>query len=94
MTSKNKRHNKRSRTSSRKMKKNRGKDRGKGRDNRYYTEVGDPDRDSVDVRMEETFTKMGIPNTNKYDNQNGWLAIGVVGVIGVILLGGVVIRSR
>jgi hypothetical protein len=93
MTSKNKRHNKRSRTS-RKMKKNRGKNTGRGRDNRYYTEVGDSDRDSVDARMEETFTNMNIQNRHKYDNQYGWLAVGVVGVIGVILLGGVVIRSR
>jgi ElaB/YqjD/DUF883 family membrane-anchored ribosome-binding protein len=85
MTTKNKRHNKSPRKS-RKMKKTRGGD------NRYYNEVGDPDRDSVDERMEEKFK--GIPNTTKYDNQNGWLAVGVIGVIGVILLGVTVIKRR
>jgi len=84
MTAKHKRPNRRSR---------KGKGRGSG-DNRYYTEVGDPDRDSVDVKMEQKFTEMGIPNTKKFDKQNGWLAVGFVGVIGVILLGVTVIKRR
>ena len=88
MTRKYKRYNKRSI-------KTKVKGRGKrGGDNRYYTEVGDPDRDEVDVAMEKKFTEMGIPNTDKYDKQNGWLAEGIVGVIGVILLGVTVIKRR
>lgn len=84
MTAKHKRHSKRSRKS-----KVVGK-RGGEVDNRYYN-----DRDSVDTvdeKMKAWFS--GAPNTDKYDNQNGWLAIGVIGVIGVILLGVTVIKRR
>ena len=86
MTARHKRPNRRSRKT-----KVVGKRGGK---NRYYTEVGDPDRDELDVAMEKKFTEMGIPNTDKFDKQNGWLAIGVLGVIGVILLGVTVIKRR
>jgi ElaB/YqjD/DUF883 family membrane-anchored ribosome-binding protein len=84
MTAKHKRYNKKSRKS-----KVVGK---RGGDNRYYNEVGDPDRDSVDEKMEKWFT--GAPNTDKYDNQNGWLAIGVIGAIGAVLIGVSVIKRR
>jgi ElaB/YqjD/DUF883 family membrane-anchored ribosome-binding protein len=88
MTRKYKRYNKRSR-------KTKVKGRGKrGGDNRYYNDENNSDRDSVDERMEEVLTTIGVPNTDKYDNQNGWLAVGVIGVIGVILLGVTVIKNR
>lgn len=83
MTAKHKRHSKRSRKS-----KVVGKRGGEG--NRYYN-----DRDSVDTvdeKMKAWFS--GAPNTDKYDNQNGWLAIGVIGAIGAILLGVTVIKRR
>jgi hypothetical protein len=83
MTTKHKRHSKRSRKS-----KVVGKRGGEG--NRYYN-----DRDSVDTvdeKMKAWFS--GAPNTDKYDNQNGWLAIGVIGAIGAILLGVTVIKRR
>lgn len=86
MTARHKRHYKKSRKSK--------KSKVVGKGNRYYTEVGDPDRDELDVAMEKKFTEMGIPNTDKFDKQNGWLAIGVLGVIGVILLGVTVIKRR
>lgn len=88
MTARHKKHYKRSRTS-----KVKGKGK-RGGDNRYFTEVGDPDRDSVDEKAEKTFTNLGIPNTEIFDTQNGWLAVGIVGVIGVILLGVTVIKRR
>jgi ElaB/YqjD/DUF883 family membrane-anchored ribosome-binding protein len=91
MTTKHKRHNKRSRKT---KVKGTVKGTGRGRDNRYYTEKNNSDRDSVDEGMEEVLTTIGIPNTDKYDNQNGWLAVGVVGVIGVIMLGITVIKRR
>ena len=84
MTAKHKRHSKRSRKS-----KVVGKRGGEGH-NRYYN-----DRDSVDTvdeKMKAWFS--GAPNTDKYDNQNGWLAIGVIGAIGAILLGVTVIKRR
>jgi ElaB/YqjD/DUF883 family membrane-anchored ribosome-binding protein len=82
MTTKHKRHNRKSRKS---------KVVAKGK---YYNSSNNSDHDSVDKSMEKVFTNMGIPNTDKYDNQNGWLAVGVVGVIGVLLLGVTVIKRR
>jgi ElaB/YqjD/DUF883 family membrane-anchored ribosome-binding protein len=60
--------------------------------NRFYNNSNDSDRDSVDERAKRIFE--GAPNTNKYDNQNGWLAISVLGIIGVVLLGVTVIKRR
>jgi hypothetical protein len=90
MTSKNKKHNKRSRKT-----KVKGK---RGGENRYYNE-NNPDRDSintvdsVDEGMKEVFTTLGIKNEGEPINK-GWLAVGVVGVIGVVLLGVTVIKRR
>jgi hypothetical protein len=90
MTATHKRHNKKSRKS--RKSKVVGK---RGGDNRYYNNSNDSDRDSVDEGMNDVFTKLGIPNTDSYEmGQNGWLAIGVIGVIGVVLLGIKVAKGR
>ena len=86
MTAKNKKYNKKSRKT-----RGVGKKGGEG-DNRFYNNSNDSDRDSVDERAKRIFE--GAPNTNKYDNQNGWLAISVLGIIGVVLLGVTVIKRR
>jgi ElaB/YqjD/DUF883 family membrane-anchored ribosome-binding protein len=85
MTTKHKKHN------SKYSKTKKSKVVGKGK---YYNSKSNSDRDSVDNGMEKVLTNMGIPNTDKYDNQNGWLAISVIGVIGVLLLGVTVIKRR
>jgi hypothetical protein len=85
MTAKHKRHNKKSR-------KTRVVGKRGGEGDRFYNNSKDSDRDSVDERAEKWFAD--APNTNKYDNQNGWLAIGVVGLIGAVLLGVTVIKRR
>lgn len=86
MTAKHKRHSKRSRKS-----KVVGKRGGEG--NRYYNDRESVNSvDTVDEKMKAWFS--GAPNTDKYDNQNGWLAIGVIGAIGAVLLGVMVIKRR
>lgn len=82
MTSRHKKHNRKSRKS---------KVVGKGK---YYNSNSNSDHDSVDKGMESVLTNMGIPNTDKHDNQNGWLAVGLIGVIGVLVLGATVIKRR
>ena len=49
----------------------------------YYTAVGDPDRDSVDDKMQSVLAKFGIENTPD-NNQTGWVVGGIVGVGAVI----------
>ena len=92
MTSKNKKYNKRSR-------KTKGKGKWKrGGENRYYNE-NNPDRDSinsvdsVDEGMKEAFTTLGIKNEEE-PIQKGWLAVGVVGIIGVVILGVKVFKGK
>lgn len=90
MTSRHKKHNKNSRKS--KKSKVVGK---RGGDNRYYNESNGDSVDSVDEGMKDVFTKMGIPNTDSYEmGQNGWLAISVLGIIGVVVLGVTVLKRR
>jgi ElaB/YqjD/DUF883 family membrane-anchored ribosome-binding protein len=91
MTAKHKRHNKKSKKS--KVVGKRGGDNRYGEtENRFYNNSDDSDRDSVDARAQKWFAD--APNTNKYDNQNGWLAISVLGIIGVVVLGVTVIKRR
>lgn len=59
----------------------------------YYTPVGDPDRDSVDVRMESALGKLGISNTTE-DNQTGWLSIGIAGIIAVGGIGYLILKKK
>ena len=49
----------------------------------YYTPVGDPDRDSVDDKMQNVLAKFGIENTSD-NNQTGWAVGGILGVGAVI----------
>ena len=49
----------------------------------YYTPVGDPDRDSVDDKMQNVLAKFGFQNTSD-NNQTGWAVGGIVGVGAVI----------
>jgi|688.fasta_scaffold675863_2 hypothetical protein len=49
----------------------------------YYTPVGDPDRDSVDDKMQNVLAKFGIENTSD-NNQTGWAVGGIVGIGAVI----------
>ena len=59
----------------------------------YYTQEGDPDRDSVDKGMEEVLGRIGVSNAPD-DKQYGWLSIGIAGIIGVAGLGNLVIKKR
>ena len=59
----------------------------------YYTPAGDPDRDSVDDRMESTLGKLGIENTPD-DKQHGWLSIGIAGILAVGGIGYLVIKKK
>ena len=49
----------------------------------YYTPVGDPDRDSVDDKMQNVLEKFGFQNTSD-NNQTGWAVGGIVGIGAVI----------
>lgn len=59
----------------------------------YYAEEGDPDRDSLDVKMQEVLGRIGISNAPD-DKQYSWLSIGIAGIIGVVGLGYLVIKKR
>ena len=59
----------------------------------YYAPVGDADRDSVDVRMENTLGKLGIENTPD-DKQTGWLSIGIAGILAVGGIGYLILKKK
>jgi hypothetical protein len=59
----------------------------------YYTPAGDPDRDSVDSRMESTLGKLGIENTPD-NKQSGWLSIGIAGILAVGGIGYLVLKKK
>ena len=59
----------------------------------YYTPAGDPDRDSVDDKMESALGKLGIENTPE-DKQTGWLSIGIAGILAVGGIGYLVIKKK
>jgi Mor family transcriptional regulator len=60
----------------------------------YYTPVGDPDRDSVDEKMElNLLEKFGIENTPD-DKQHGWLSIGIAGMLAVGGIGYLVLKKK
>lgn len=59
----------------------------------YYAPAGDPDRDSVDVGMENALAKLGISNTPE-DKQTGWLAVSIGGILAVGGIGYLLIKGR
>ena len=59
----------------------------------YSTPAGDPDRDSVDSRMESTLGRMGISNAPD-DKQYGWLAVGITGILAVGGIGYLIIKGK
>ena len=59
----------------------------------YYTPAGDPDRDSVDSRMESVLGKLGIENTPD-NKQSGWLSIGIAGILAVGGIGYLVLKKK
>lgn len=59
----------------------------------YYAPVGDPDRDSVDEKMQQTLSKFGIENTPD-DKQTGWLSIGIAGMLAVGGIGYLVLKKK
>lgn len=59
----------------------------------YYAAVGDEDRDSVDVGMENALGKLGISNV-KEGSQIGWLSIGISGIIGVGAIAYLLIKKK
>jgi hypothetical protein len=59
----------------------------------YYAPVGDPDRDSVDVGMENALAKLGISNAPEGE-QSGWLSVSILGIIAVGGLGYLLIKGK
>jgi hypothetical protein len=59
----------------------------------YYTPVGNPDRDSVDEKMESALGKLGIENTPE-GGQTGWLSIGIAGILAVGGIGYLVLKKK
>ena len=59
----------------------------------YYTPAGDPDRDSVDSRMETTLGKLGISNAPEGE-QSGWLSVGIAGILAVGGIGYLIIKGK
>ena len=59
----------------------------------YYAPVGDPDRDSVDEKMQQTLSKFGIENTPD-NKQTGWLSIGIAGILAVGGIGYLVLKKK
>ena len=48
----------------------------------YYTEEGDPDRDSMDVKMQSALGRLGITNAHEGE-QSGWLAVSIGGIAAI-----------
>ena len=59
----------------------------------YYAPVGDPDRDSVDVGMENALAKLGISNAPEGE-QKGWLAVSIGGILAIGGIGYLLIKRR
>lgn len=59
----------------------------------YYAPADDPDRDSVDVGMENALAKLGISNAPE-DKQTGWLAISIGGIVAIGGIGYLLIKGR
>ena len=59
----------------------------------YYTPAGDPDRDSVDDRMESVLGRIGISNAPD-DKQYGWLSVGIAGIIGIGGIGYLLFKKK
>jgi len=59
----------------------------------YYAPVGDPDRDSVDVGMENALAKLGISNAPEGE-QTGWLAVSIGGILAIGGIGYLLIKRR
>lgn len=60
---------------------------------KYYTSADDPDRDSVDDRMESVLAKLGIENTPE-DKQFGWLSIGIAGILAIGGIGYILLKKK
>ena len=59
----------------------------------YYTPAGDPDRDSVDSRMETTLGKLGISNAPEGE-QSGWLSISIAGILAIGGIGYLLLKKK
>jgi len=60
----------------------------------YYAPDGDPDRDSVDIGMENALAKLGISNTPEGGEQKGWLAVSIAGIIGIGGIGYLLLKKK
>jgi hypothetical protein len=85
-----KKHNKKSRKNNKRT--NKGNRRYKG-GAEFYAPVGDPDRDSVDVGMENALAKLGISNAPEGE-QSGWLSVSILGIIAVGGIGYLLIKGK
>jgi hypothetical protein len=85
-----KKHHKKSRKNNKRT--NKGNRRYKG-GAEFYAPVGDPDRDSVDVGMENALAKLGISNAPEGE-QSGWLSVSILGIIAVGGIGYLLIKGK
>jgi hypothetical protein len=59
----------------------------------FYAPVGDPDRDSVDSKMESVLARIGVSNSPEGE-QSGWLSVSILGIIAVGGIGYLLIKGK